>query len=231
MVATIPCLNTEAFISDVVSGAQKHVDQVVVIDDGSLDGTAEAAKAAGALVMSHAEWRGYGAAIKSCFEAGKENGAEILVTLDGDGQHNPDEIPEVIAPILNGQADIVIGSRFLNGRSDVPRYRIFGIKVITFLFNFASKIKVCDAQSGFRAYSNSVLSTIMTAETGMGISVEILIRARAAGFQIREVATSCQYHPGSSSKNPVIHGLGVVLSVVRLRLKSMAYRLIGGRGK
>jgi hypothetical protein len=90
--------------------------------------------------------------------------------------------------------------------------------VITFLFNLGSKIKVSDAQSGFRAYSKQALNTISTTEAGMSISVETLIKARAAGLGIKEVATSCRYHPDSSSMNPVIHGLGVALSVIRLRL-------------
>lgn len=224
VIAAIPCFNTESFISDVVSRARKYVDQVIVINDGSHDGTAKAAEAVGALVVNHNRNRGYGEAVKACFEAAKANSADILVTLDGDGQHNPDEIPKVVALILNDDADIVIGSRFLGNQTNMPRYRRLGIKLITFLFNFSSKVKVQDAQSGFRAYSKQALNTISATEAGMSISVETLIRARADGLKIREVATSCQYHPSSSSMNPVIHGLMVALSVVRLRLK----RLVNG---
>jgi len=108
----------------------------------------------------------------------------------------------------------------------VPGYRRFGIKVITLLLNFGSKVKVNDAQSGFRAYSKQVLNAVSPSEAGMSVSVETLIRARAAGFGIREVATSCRYHPHSSTKNPVVHGLGVALSVVRIRLKSSLHRLV-----
>lgn len=229
VIATIPCFNTEGSVGDVVSRTAKYVDQVIVIDDGSSDGTVSKARAAGALVISHGANRGYGEAIKSCFEAGKSNGADILITLDSDGQHNPDEIQKIVAPILNKEADIVIGSRFLNNQAHMPRYRRFGIKVITFLFNFGSKVKIQDAQSGFRAYSRRALNTITPAEAGMSISVETLIQARAAGLGIREVAISCQYHPYSSSKNPVIHGLGVALSVIRVRLKRRLDRSIRGK--
>jgi len=222
IVAAIPCLNTESFIGDVVSRARKYVDQVIVINDGSHDGTAKAAEAVGALVINHDRNRGYGEAVKACFEMAKANSVDILVTLDGDGQHNPDEIPKVVALILNDGADIVIGSRFLGNQTNMPRYRRLGIKLITFLFNFGSKVKVHDAQSGFRAYSKQTLNTISVTEAGMSISVEMLIKARADGLKIREVATSCQYHPSSSSMNPVIHGLMVALSVVRLRLKRLA---------
>lgn len=219
VVAAIPCFNTESFIADVVSRARKHVDQVIIINDGSHDDTAKAAEAVGALVINHDRNRGYGEAVKSCFKAAKANGADILVTLDGDGQHNPDEIPKMVDLILNNGADIVIGSRFLGGQTNMPRYRRFGIKFITFLVNFGSKVKVHDAQSGFRAYSKQALSNIKATEAGMSISVETLIKAKAYGLEIREVATSCQYHPSSSSMNPVIHGLMVALSVVKLRLR------------
>jgi glycosyltransferase involved in cell wall biosynthesis len=184
VLAAIPCFNTEPFIAGVVSRARKYVDLVVVIDDGSYDGTAEVARAAGALVINHDTNRGYGEAIKSCFEAGKINAADVLVTLDGDGQHNPDEIPKLLALILKEEADLVIGSRFLQpdqspvssqqsrvtspsphplspdsgistsdsrlGTIDsrpstidyrlttMPRYRKFGISVITWLWNLAA---------------------------------------------------------------------------------------------
>ena len=110
IVAAIPCFNAEHFIADVVSKAKKYVDGVIVIDDGSHDGTAEVARAAGALVVNHGTNRGYGEAIKSCFETAKANAADVLVILDGDGQHKPDEIPLLLAPILKGEADLIIGS-------------------------------------------------------------------------------------------------------------------------
>ncbi len=229
VIAAIPCFNTGSFIADVVSRASKYVDEVIVINDGSHDGTAREAEAVGALVINHEKNRGYGEAVKSCFEAAKANGADILVTLDGDGQHNPNEIPKLVALILNNGADIVIGSRFLGGQTNIPRYRRFGIKLITFLFNFGSKVKVRDAQSGFRAYSKQALNNISATEAGMSISVETLIKARANGLKIREVATSCQYHPSSSSMNPVIHGLLVALSVVRLRLKKLVDGAVRGK--
>jgi len=225
IIAAIPCFNTASSIGDVVSGATYFVAPVIVIDDGSSDNTAEIARAAGAQVISHGMNKGYGEAIKSCFKAGRANGADILITLDGDGQHNPDEIQKIVASILNREADIVIGSRFLTNQTDMPGYRKFGIKVITLLFNLGAKTKVRDAQSGFRAYSKRVLNTISPTETGMSVSVEILIRARTAGFGIREVATSCRYHSRSSTKNPVVHGLEVALSVVRLRAKNLLGRL------
>jgi len=261
IVAAIPCFNTECFIGEVVSKAKKYVDQVIVVDDGSHDATAEAAKAAGALVINHGINRGYGESIKSCFEAAKANNADVLITLDGDGQHNPDELHGLLSPILNGEADLVIGSRFLQPRqslanspqstvkppdsqlstnnsglstldcrlsTNIPRYRKFGIDVITFLYNFGSKIKVSDAQSGFRAYSKKILDAISLTEKGMGISIEVLAKAREKGFIMKEVPVSCSYHSEGSTMNPVRHGLGVAFTVLKLRFKNLLRRLTRG---
>ena len=227
VIATIPCYNEERFIGEIVLRAKKHVDQVIVVDDGSHDGTSQAARAAGALVVTRESNNGAGAATKSCFEAAKANRADIVVTLDGDNQHTPDEIPRLIAPILKGEADLVIGSRFLNGQSSVPRYRKLGIGVITWLFNVGAKLKVSDAQSGFRAYSRRILDTLSLTERGMGVSVEVLIKARGKGFTIKEVPISCRYHSTSSTMNPVRHGLGVALTVAKLSFKSLLRRSIG----
>jgi glycosyltransferase involved in cell wall biosynthesis len=224
VIAAIPCFNEERFIGEVVRKARKYVDQVIVVDDGSSDATADIAQAAGALVVRHGKREGAGAATKSGFEAAKANDADVLVTLDGDGQHNPDELPQVLAPILNGEADLVIGSRFLGGGNNIPRYRKFGINVITWLLDIGSKVKVSDAQSCYRAYSRKALSTLNITENGFGFSVQLLIDAKEKSLVIQEVPISCLYHSASSSLNPVSHGLGVALTVVKLRSKSLLRR-------
>ena len=112
VIAAIPCYRTERYVRDVVSRAKKYVDQVIVVDDGSDDGTGEMAREAGALVIRHEKNRGKGAAMKTAVQ---NSDADIVVFLDSDGQHNPDEIPELIEPIIQGRADLVIGSRHLPG--------------------------------------------------------------------------------------------------------------------
>ena len=112
VVAVIPCLNAQNTITDVVTGSRKHVDEVIVVDDGCTDLTAFRAMAAGATVIKHDKNQGKGAAMKT----GVANAeADIIVFIDGDGQHNPEEIPKLLAPILRGDADFVIGSRFMTG--------------------------------------------------------------------------------------------------------------------
>jgi len=226
IVAGIPAYNEEQFIAEVVRKARRFADEVIVVDDGSRDGTSEAAKAAGAVVINHGVHKGYGESIKSCFEVMKLNTADVLVVLDGDGQHDPDDIPQLLAPIFSGEADVVVGSRFLGGQTNMPRYRKFGIKVITFLCNFGSRVKVSDAQSGFRAYSKKVLDTLTITGSGMGASAEVLIKIREKGFSIKEVPIRCLYHSKGSTLNPVIHGLGVALTVVKLRIKNFLRKLI-----
>ena len=221
IIAAIPCLNEGQFIGDIVARSSKYVDTAVVIDDGSTDNTSEVAKGAGAEVIRHERSRGAGAATKSAFQAAKTNNADILVTLDGDGQHDPNEIPLLLAPILSSEADLVIGSRFLQADLiKAPKYRKFGIDVITWLYNLGSKKKVSDSQSCFRAYSRKLLEAVTITEDGFSFSVEVLIQARRKDLVITEVPISCIYHSQGSSLNPIIHGLGVAISVVKHRFKA-----------
>ena len=219
IIAAIPCLNEAAFIGDIVTRAKKYIDKVIVIDDGSTDDTSGAARAAGAKVIRHKTNQGVGAATKTAFEAAKRSRADILVTLDGDGQHNPDEIPQLLAPILSGEADLVIGSRFLHPNPpQIPRYRKFGIDVINFLYNFGSETKVLDSQSCFRAQNDKLIKAVNITEAGFGFSVQVLIQARKKGFIIKEAPISCIYHSQGSSLNPVVHGLAVAFGVIKHRL-------------
>jgi glycosyltransferase involved in cell wall biosynthesis len=221
IVAAIPCLNEEQFINDIVTRARRYADIVIVIDDGSTDNTSITAQAAGAEVIRHKIRQGAGAATRSAFKAARTHSADVLVTLDGDGQHNPDEIPQILAPILSGEADLVIGSRFLQSNlNQAPKYRKFGIDIITWLYNLGSKKKVSDSQSCFRAHSRKLLKAINISENGFGFSVEVLIQARRNNFAIREVPVSCIYHSQGSSLNPLLHGLGVAWSVIKLRFKN-----------
>lgn len=219
IIAAIPCYNEGPFIGDIVRQAKRYVHQVIVIDDGSSDDTAEAARAAGAYVVKHKVNKGYGAAIGSCFKAARDNHADIVVTFDGDRQHLASDIPAVIEPILRGEADLTIGSRFMtkDQRKGMPQYRRWGNGFITWLFNVGSRTKVSDSQSGFRGYSKRVVRSLPVSQKGMAVSVEILAKARKERLRIREVPITCLYHSGCSSLNPLTHGMGVALRTLLYR--------------
>ncbi len=221
VVVGIPAFNEEKTIARVVLEAQKHADVVVVCDDGSSDLTSEIAQRLGADVIRHERNLGYGGALKSLFERARELGADVLVTLDADGQHDPQEIPNVLKPIADGEADVVIGSRFVDadGTKEMPLYRRVGARLITKLVNGSSKNGVSDAQSGFRAYNRQALERLSVVEAGMGASVELLLEASKHDLKICEVPSSCKYSNGkvaTSTEHPVRHGIGVVMSIIRL---------------
>jgi glycosyltransferase involved in cell wall biosynthesis len=217
-IAVIPCLNEEKFIGGVVSKAIKHVDEVIVIDDGSSDNTGAAATAAGAIVVRHDRSQGAGAGTRTGFEAALGHGADIVVTLDGDGQHDADEIPLLLQPISEGKADIVIGSRFLK-EAKVARYRKFGIDAITFAYNFGHREKIIDAQSGFRSHSRKAIEAMHITYPGFGFSIQTLVQARKKGLKIIERPITCIYHEAGSTLNPFVHGLNVMWSVLKIRFK------------
>ncbi|MGH9877104.1 MAG: glycosyltransferase family 2 protein [Nitrososphaera sp.] len=218
IVVCIPAFNEAKNIGTVVRAATAYADKVLVCDDGSSDFTGEKAAEAGAAVIKHPVNRGYGAAIKTLFRAAKEEGADIMVTLDSDGQHNPDQIPLIIKPILDEGHDVVIGSRFINNEDSkkVPAYRSFGIKAITKLMQLTSHRNLTDAQSGFRAYSKNALEKIDLTEEGMAVSTEILMRAGQTNLHVKEVPISVRYDvEDASTHNPILHGVGIVLTIIK----------------
>jgi len=217
ILAVIPAYNEEVAIGSVVLRAKNHVDQVLVIDDGSSDATTMIAELAGASVIRHEKNQGKGMALRHAFLHARETGAEILVCLDADGQHNPDEIPRLLAPIKNGEADMVIGSRFLEIKSDIPRYRRAGQKVLTSLTNSISATKVTDSQSGFRAFSKKAIDSISLEEDGIGIESSMQRSADDLGLRIVEVPITCRYDIEHASKmGSVHHGASVVNTLLKI---------------
>jgi glycosyltransferase involved in cell wall biosynthesis len=228
IIAAIPCFNTGPFIQNIVLKTKNHVDEVVVIDDGSSDMTAFLAKNVGAFVISHPQNRGYGEALKSCFTEALNNNADIIITLDGDGQHDPDQIPDLLAPIIKGDADVVIGSRFLTA-AKIPTYRRSGISIINYLWNFGHKNKLSDSQSGFRAYRRNILEQLHLSEKGMGISIEILQQISNNGVKIKEIPIICSYENNNAhiTKKAISHGLGVTFCIIKLKLIHSTARILG----
>ena len=212
----IPAFNEEKNIAGIITKLADITDTIIVCNDGSSDLTSDIAEKMGAFVINHEKNLGYGAAIRSIFLKAKELDGDILVTFDADGQHRIEDIEKVTKPIIDQEADLVIGSRFLDeSEKEVPRYRKVGIKVITKITNASIKKQLTDSQSGFRAYSKKVLAELNPSELGMGISTEILIKASSKNFRITEVPIKILYAGDTSTHNPVSHGSSVIFSTIK----------------
>ncbi len=212
----IPAYNEEKNIAGIITKVKKYADSIIVCDDGSTHLTKEISEELGAIVISHSKNRGYGAAINSLFLKAKELESDIFVTFDADGQHRIEDIPVVTKPIMNNEADVVIGSRFLETKSDeMPNYRKVGIKLITKVTNLSIKEKLTDSQSGFRAYSKKALDEIIPSDEGMGVSTEILIKASNLDLKMAEVPIKVSYEGETSTKDPISHGSSVIFSTIK----------------
>ena len=212
----IPAFNEEKNIASIITKLMNITDSIIVCNDGSSDLTSEIAEKMGAVTINHKKNLGYGGAIRSIFLKAKELDGDILVTFDADGQHRIEDIEKVIKPIINQEADLVIGSRFLDAsEKEVPQYRKVGIKVITKITNASIKEQLTDSQSGFRAYSRKIVNELNPSELGMGISTEILIKASSKNFKITEVPIKILYSGDTSTHNPISHGSSVILSTIK----------------
>ena len=211
----IPAYNEEKNIASILLRLKNISEYIIVCDDGSSDLTYEIAKKLGAIVVKHKKNLGYGAAIKTIFLKAQEINADALVTFDADGQHKIEDIDKILVPIKNNKADIVIGSRFLNDEQKISKYRKIGIKTITELTNITSGTKITDSQSGFRGYNRKTLENIKLTESGMGISTEILIKAKKSNFKIIEVPIIVSYEGETSTHNSIIHGSSVIISTLK----------------
>lgn len=217
--AIIPAYNEGLVIGSVVLNARQYAGHVIVVDDGSKDNTSEIARLAGAEVITLEQNAGKSHAMMIAFARAKEIGSPATVMLDGDGQHDPAEIPAVAAPVLAGAADLVVGSRFLNAKDseEIPGYRQFGQKVLNKATNVSSGMKCSDSQSGYRALSRKAMENMDFAANGYGIESEMLAHFAERGLVITEVPITVTYEvPHKHKMNPVKHGLSVLGGIIQL---------------
>jgi len=215
--AVIPAYNEELSIGSVVISTNKYVDHTIVVDDGSSDNTAEIAAKAGAEVINHIQNMGKGAALKTGFDAVKDT--DIIVTIDSDGQHNPDEIPKLVKPIEDGEADIVNGSRYLDNKDDeTPAYRRLGQTILDTATNLNSGLNITDSQSGFRAFAAFTVPAFRFNKTDFSIESEMLMDAASKDYKIKEVQIGVSYDNNNNNihtQNAVSHGLGVLVRILQ----------------
>ena len=215
IIAAIPAYNQEKYIGTIVLKTRQYVNEVIVLDDGSTDNTASVASLASASVIRHGENRGKGAAIQSILAEARKKNPDVLILLDADSQHNPDEIPSLIEPIVCHGFDLAIGSREQQ-RDNIPRYRRIGQKVLSYFSRILSKKKVIDSESGFRALSPKAIAELKLRQSGFAIETEMISAATEKGLKITEVPISAIYTKDSSTLNPVSHGLTVLAHVITM---------------
>jgi glycosyltransferase involved in cell wall biosynthesis len=215
VVAVVPAYNEERFVGSVVLRALKLATTVIVVDDGSTDKTADVAEAAGAVVVRHGGNQGKGAALNSGFRTARRLQPDVVVTLDADGQHLPEELGLVVAPVLEGRADIVVGSRYLQSAHHVPRHRVLGHRAFNLITNSVSGVAVTDSQSGFRAFSPQALAALSFSSRSFSVESEMQLLAREHHLRVEEVPIVIQYLD-RPKRSVVAHGLNVLGGVLRL---------------
>jgi glycosyltransferase involved in cell wall biosynthesis len=214
VVICIPAYNESTVIGEVVQKSKSFTPNVLVCDDGSTDATSAEAANRGATVLKHSTNRGKGAALRTLLWEAAKLRPSAVVTLDGDGQHDPCDIPKLVGPVLRNTADVVIGSRF-GAENHVPFYRRFGNSFLTLLTNWIAGTRLQDTQSGFRAYASRVLPSLSIEDNGMGVDSQILIQLARKGFRIQERKVSVIYSGDTSTFNPLSHMIRVIWSISR----------------
>jgi len=199
IIAGIPAYNAEGTIAKVILLTKQYVDKVIVCDQGSSDMTSDISKALGAEVIKHNENLGYGAALTTLFEKAREEGAIAMITLDGDGKHNPKDIPKLLEPVTDGEADIVVGLGLLD-------------------FAHKNKAPISDVESTFKAYNKKAIESISEIVKLIDSDIEILAKAKEAGLKIKEMPTVIPRKedvPKGSIHNPIRRGVDMILSRVK----------------
>jgi glycosyltransferase involved in cell wall biosynthesis len=228
VIAAFPAYNEEKYIGSLVLKTRQLVDEVIVVDDGSSDQTGEIARLAGATVIRHDGNKGKGAAIQTILAEAKRIAPDVLVLLDADSQHNPEEIPRLIQPIGEG-SDLVIGSRALQRRK-IPFYRRIGQKVLLHSTELLSGQALTDSESGFRALSPRAIAELKLSQSGFAIETEMIAVAAKKGLKITEVPISAIYTKDGSTMNPVRHGFGVLAQILAMISESKPLFFFGTSG-
>ncbi|OGY43519.1 MAG: hypothetical protein A3J62_02270 [Candidatus Buchananbacteria bacterium RIFCSPHIGHO2_02_FULL_38_8] len=198
--AVIPAYNESQTIRQVVEAVSQKVNSVVVVDDGSSDQTAGLAKEAGATILKHFLNRGQGAALQTGIIFALEQGADIIVTFDADGQHRPEDIDHIVQPLLLAETDVVLGSRFLSPKSQIPNPKKLVLKFATLLTKFYTGLPVTDTHNGFRAFSRQAAQLIKIKQDGMAHASEIIEQIKKHQLRFKEVSVTLKYTDYSQQK-------------------------------
>ena len=226
-----PAYNEEKTVSKVVEGALKYTDRVIVVDDGSTDSTYKEAMKSGATVIRHNKNKGKGVALKTGFKKALETTADIVIVLDADGQHNPEEIPKLLKTMNYEDSDIVVGSRFLGDIKDMPRIRILSNTLTTMILRLYFGLPITDSQSGFRAYKRGVLEKVEFSAPRFSAETEILVDANRKGFKISEAGVQTLYGEEKSKMRNFEDTIRWIWDVDKQLIKSIRHKLSMERNK
>lgn len=217
VIAVIPAYRCAQSIGPVVEGVRRHLEQVVVVDDGSGDSTAEAAAAAGATVVSMAQNRGKGAALRAGISAALalEPGAVLL--LDGDGQHDPADAPVLIAPWERGEADLVIGSRWA-GRAVIPGARYWTNYIGSRVLSWMTGVELFDSQSGYRLLDSGLARRLVLRSRRYAVESEIVIKAVRLGARLTHVPVRTIYGDQPSHFRPVLDTVRISCAAIYFKV-------------
>lgn len=222
--AAIPIFNEAATIHAVVADVSRHVSRVVVVDDGSTDRSSELAKAAGATVLRHDTNTGKGGAVQTVLVwARNQQGLDTLVLIDGDGQHDPADIPRMIAALATADLDVLVGSRFL-GDNNAPLYRLFGLHVLSASAALGSGIRLTDSQSGYRVLSRRALDVLHLRQMRFAVESEMQFEAAKHGLRMGEVPIGIRYD-APARRSPVVHGVSVLIATIGMTARRRPLRL------
>jgi len=227
IIAVIPAFNEAASIGNVILSTQKYVNHIIVCNDGSSDETGKIVLKYGVNLINNLKRMGKGYALRSLFKEAIKFDPDIIIAIDADGQHDPNEISKLIEPIMLNKSDMVIGSRFLKDSiMDISLLRNIGLHIINFFYNFLFNFQVKDTQSGFRAFSKKSFIVITESnENCYGIESEQLVIASKRGIRVTEVPVNIRYKNlhNTSKKNFVIHGFQIFLILLRLYIKDISF--------
>ena len=215
MIVLIPAFKEELTISMVVMLSKEYASKVIVVDDGSPDRTSKLAQMAGAEVIRMDKNSGKAAALKVGFKRCREYNPKCVIMIDGDGQMDPALIPVVAAPVLQGEADLVIGSRFIGIKADVPGHRRLGQKILNQATNIGSTSKVTDSQSGYRALSSKALEHMDFDSNSYNIESDMIVHFEQFGLNIMEVPVTVRYDvPNGHKQAPMKHGMSIMSRLI-----------------
>jgi glycosyltransferase involved in cell wall biosynthesis len=220
----IPVYNEELTIGNIIDRTKKVmqqtglVNEIIVVDDQSFDKSLERAKHHGAKVFSLKQHLGKGYALRAGFAKAK---GDVIVTIDSDGSHEPEELLEVLAPVVEGKADLVIGSQYMNQKSVAARkLNAFGVKLFNVFIRLLTGVDITDSQSGYRDMTREVLKSQKPKSGGYEIESEMLMRTAKNGFRVTEMPVSFEQRTyGRSGVDPIIDGFKILLSIVSASVK------------